>query len=266
MLSIAPAVLILTLYAGWNLEQPVIKELREQSADVDVRPLYGWRLEALLFPDGFAPPSIFDRVTRVISQHEALKPRTVVAIGRLTYAREIAIFRGGGVRGPDVAAWEDLSRLEYLALYNLPEADAALPHVARLPRLRTLVLVGSDVTDDGLAPLSQTRVLRRLELSKTRVGDRALVHVSAIKGLRELYVWNTKVTDAGLAQLERLPDLESLMISGTALSDAGVDSLLRVRSLEFLDVQSTRLTDQGVERLRRGLPRIKEMYSGEAPE
>jgi hypothetical protein len=156
---------------GWRLSSPAIRELVLSRCQVDSDVLLRWpevhrRLDWLDL-------SFTDVDDRVFTQPE------------LTAGQR---------------AW-DIQRLN---LENTQISDAALPVLARMPRLEELDLSNCQVSDQGLSSLAGQRSLKILWLT----GNRG-------------------VTDIALKSLATLPRLQQVELSGTAVSEAGWQALLR---------------------------------------
>ncbi len=156
---------------GWRLSSPAIRELVLSRCQVDSDILLGWpevhrRLDWLdvSFTD------VDDRVFTQPALTEGQRP------------------------------W-DIQRLN---LENTRISDAALPVLARMPRLEELDLSHCQVSDQGVASLAGQRSLKILWLT----GNRG-------------------VTDAALKSLASLPRLQQVELSGTSVSEAGWQALLR---------------------------------------
>jgi hypothetical protein len=84
-----------------------------------------------------------------------------------------------------------------------------MPHLVRLPRLRTLSLEGNEITDRAICELSQAPALWRLFVANTAVTDEGLRTIASFRGLDLLDVRGTRVTLDGVDRLFReRPDLQ----------------------------------------------------------
>jgi len=90
--------------------------------------------------------------------------------------------------------------------------DAALPNVAKMPRVSRLRLENTTVTDQALAPLKQMPKLESLSLYGCPITDAGLPALAEIPSLKHVYLGATKVTPQGLAALkQKAPHLDIVM-------------------------------------------------------
>lgn len=106
-----------------------------------------------------------------------------------------------------------------------PKANAAIDHLAALPRLLILNLSGSDVDDRGLDRVAQLGELQSLNLDWTPVTDAGLAKLTVLRNLEALWLNDTNVTNTGLKSLAQLPKLRRLYVEGTAVDEAGAKQL-----------------------------------------
>lgn len=92
-------------------------------------------------------------------------------------------------------------RIAVLDLARTKITDAALEHIARMPRLARLDLRQTKVTDAGVAQLAGLQNLTSINLFGCEVSDQALTALANIKSLKEIYLFETKATDAGVSKL-----------------------------------------------------------------
>lgn len=92
-------------------------------------------------------------------------------------------------------------RIAVLDLARTKITDAALEHVARMPRLARLDLRQTKITDAGVAQLAGLQNLASINLFGCEVTDQALAALAKIKSLKEIYLFETKATDAGVNKL-----------------------------------------------------------------
>ncbi len=147
--------------------------------------------------------------------------------------------------------------------------DAAMPHVARLPRLKRFFDVRSGLSDAqaarlgdlpeleevilfsskpltgaGLAGLSKLARLKHLNLGVLPVHDQDLAAIAGVASLQTLDVHSAKITDAGLVHLRGLTNLRRLTLTGTRVAD--LKSLVGLKQLQSLDLSGTPITDEGL--------------------
>jgi hypothetical protein len=92
-------------------------------------------------------------------------------------------------------------RIAVLDLARTNITDAALEHIARMPRLARLDLRKTKVTDAGVAQLAGLQNLTSINLFGCEVTDQALAALAKIKSLKEIYLFETKATEAGVSKL-----------------------------------------------------------------
>jgi hypothetical protein len=101
-----------------------------------------------------------------------------------------------------VAALTPLRRhITQLNLAKTQITDAALAHVAAMPKLSRLDLHQTEVSDQGVRRLVGLSELRYLNLYNTDVGDGALDAIANLANLQAVFLWQTGVTDEGVAKL-----------------------------------------------------------------
>ena len=132
-------------------------------------------------------------------------------------------------------------------------------HLRNLRHLEWLDVAGLPVGSDDLEWVGQNRSLTQLMAERTLVDDRFGKTISELSRLAELDLSGTRIGDGALESIAQLSKLESLWISDTNVTDASVHFLSRLRRLELLDVSNTKMTRAGVEKLRRALPKLKEL-------
>jgi Leucine-rich repeat (LRR) protein len=124
--------------------------------------------------------------------------------------------------------------------------DGAMPHIAKLKKLRWLELSSSQVTSQGLAHLAALQQLRHLDLSHTAIDAEGLAHISKLKKLQTLHLSGTKITGEGLAHISKLAKLQSLHLIGTKLASEGLRHIEKLTELQYLNLWSTSIDDDGM--------------------
>lgn len=109
----------------------------------------------------------------------------------------------------------------------------ALPHLARLTRLRRLALPGAALTGERFQELAALTMLDDLDLGQAAI------------------------TDAGLRELAQLGTVKFLNLAGTQITDAGLPLLAKLNRLEYLRLDDTQVSDAGVRALQNALPKCK---------
>ena len=112
--------------------------------------------------------------------------------------------------------------------------------ISRLPSVEEVSVFGSKrgrtIRAEWLKPLVTLPNLRRVEFSQCKIGDEHLRVFGEIANLWFLSVCNC-----------------------SDVSDRGLKHLSRCKALEILDVGNTKVTRKGITRLRRSLPRLKDV-------
>lgn len=120
---------------------------------------------------------------------------------------------------------EDLEKLEWLNVDNVPVSNKGLVCIRNLKQLKGLHLVGAKVTDSGLWKLRRLKQLEYLDLQNTDVGNGALKHLVKMKGLKTLRLVNTRISDTGLVYFAEMRGLENLYLNKTRVTSEGVSWL-----------------------------------------
>lgn len=158
------------------------------------------------------------------------------------------------------AALEPLLALPHLAVLAADAKDDWMPHIARMPHLRSLVAQDTTAGDAGFVALSQSRTLeylwgRRCHNLRTR-GFTALAVLPALRGLS---VSCLRVDDAGISTLPAFPALRELMPMD--VPDAGYRHIARCERLESLVLMYCRdTTDAATEHIT-GLRHLSDYYN-----
>jgi hypothetical protein len=154
------------------------------------------------------------------------------------------------------AALAPLVGLPNLGWLAFDATDLAMPHIARMPRLRFLGCQDTVAGDDGFVALSESNSIeyiwgRRCHNLRTR-GFAALARMPALRGLS---VSCKNVADAGVAVLPTFPALSELMPMD--VPDDGYRHIAHCDRLESLILMYCRETgDAATEHIVR-LPRLK---------
>jgi len=195
----------------------------------------------------------------------------------------------GGSKPPtdnDVRLLTSLPDLEWVILYGSKVTDASLPHLARLPRLKTLSLDATALSRHGLAGLSSCRTLTSLELS--HVTDEKLAGLASLTQLQSLAITHSPVTEDGLSCLKKLTNLEALdlwrvpsligdglkyvphpdkmrrlCVFHAPLTNESLKNVADMRKLRHLTLIATHITDAGLETLG-GLSGLSEVLIANA--
>ena len=139
--------------------------------------------------------------------------------------------------------------------------DAAMRHIAAIPRLRMLMGQGTVASDEGFAALSRSQTVEYIWGRECpNLGGRGFASLARMPSLKGLAVSCKNVDDASLAALPSFPSLRGLMPMD--VSDAGFRHVGRCEQLENLWCMYCRDTgDEATEHLA-GLTRLKTYYAG----
>jgi Leucine-rich repeat (LRR) protein len=169
--------------------------------------------------------------------------------------------------------------LEYLELEGTRLSDAALPHLAKLTKLRYIGLGGTGITSRAVPLLGRLPSLQRADLSRTNLigcdwgamknanqithlllfdaavsdneakGLSNLVNLRLL-GIRRTMAASTELTDAGMVGLREKPHLQYLYVGGQPVTDECLAFLGQSPGLTHLALPRTRVTGTGLHYLR----------------
>lgn len=138
--------------------------------------------------------------------------------------------------------------------------DAAMRHIAAMPRLQRLRIQESAATDDGFALLSRSRSITHIWGRECpQFGNRGFVALSRMPALRGFGIGCKNVEDKALSTLPEFPALRELTPIG--FQDAGFVHVGRCARLERLTCMYCRDTTDAATAHITGL-RIKYYYAG----
>jgi hypothetical protein len=137
-----------------------------------------------------------------------------------------------------------------LALSPTTTADPVLPHVARLPRLKTLDIVAERVSIAGLSHLRALPHLEVLEISVLKVTAADLTPLEHLHQLRGFWLYCPPIRDAELSFLKGFDHLEELALLCPLVTDDALANLKGMSQLSQLKVWDTNITDAGLVHLR----------------
>ncbi|MEO8373266.1 MAG: hypothetical protein ABI806_29035, partial [Candidatus Solibacter sp.] len=139
-------------------------------------------------------------------------------------------------------------------------SDAAMRHIAAIPRLRRLRIQESAATDEGFEALSKSQSLESIWGRECpHFGSRGFVALSKMPALRGFGISCKNVDDAALATLPSFPSLRELTPIG--FTDAGFRHIGGCRQLERLTCMYCRETGDAATEQIAGLP-LKYYYAG----
>ena len=119
--------------------------------------------------------------------------------------------------------------------------DAAIPELAKLPRLAELMITGNP-----------------------RITDRALERLTPAEGLKTLYLNGAAVTDDGLRYLKELPNLQTVGLYHTVITDKGVEYLAGIQPLRDVNLIHTNITSAALDSLT-SLPNLERLETSSEP-
>ncbi|MEX0717848.1 MAG: hypothetical protein WD066_14740 [Planctomycetaceae bacterium] len=148
-----------------------------------------------------------------------------------------------------------------------PLTDAALRHLAHLPKLSEFNLKGAAVTGTGLRHVADPTSVEELSFDDTPITDEGLKTISRFPNLRRLMVWRkSTISDEGLKSLRvcrRLEDLDLALCNSRAITNAVGAALCQLPALESLSLVALPSSDICVDYLLR-MPRLKCVQFGGA--
>jgi len=165
------------------------------------------------------------------------------------------------LRGDDLQCLDGLSNLVYLGCQDSLCDDAAMQHIAALPKLRMLMGQGAVATDEGFECFSRSKTIEYFwgrECPNLKgPGFVALSRMPALKGLA---VSCKDVDDAALASLPDFPSLKELV--PMYVSDDGFRHVGRTQQLESLILMYCRDTTDVATSHITGLASLKKYHAG----
>jgi hypothetical protein len=174
---------------------------------------------------------------------------------------ELDLFRHvTGITSDGFAHLLNLRNLGSLGADGRLSDDAAMTHIAALPRLRRLRAQGTVATDDGFAALSRSKTIEHIWGRECpHLGSRGFVALSTMPALRSLGVSCKHVDDEALSLFPRFPALREL--TPIDVNDAGFRHIGRCERLERLTCMYCRDTTDVATSHIAGLP-LKYYYAG----
>jgi hypothetical protein len=155
----------------------------------------------------------------------------------------------------------ELRNLAFLGCDGKRCNDAAMGHIADIPRLRMLMAQGTVATDDGFEALSRSETIEYIWGRECpNLTGRGFMALTGMPSLRGLAVSCARVDDDALASLPQFRALTALM--PIDVLDAGFRHVGRCARLEHLWCMYCRdTTDAATEHLM-GLSHLKSYYAG----
>ena len=165
------------------------------------------------------------------------------------------------LRGDDLQVLDGLSNLVYLGCQDQLYDDAAMRHIAALPKLRMLMGQGTVATDEGFESFSRSQTVEYFWGRECpNLNGRGFVALSRMPALKGLAVSCKFVDDPALASLPEFPALRELMPMD--VGDDGFRHIGRSRQLESLILMYCRdTTDLATSHIVR-MPALKKYHAG----
>lgn len=138
-----------------------------------------------------------------------------------------------GISADGFAHLVHLPNLESLGCDGELSSDAAMAHIARMPRLRKLRIQETVATDEGFVALSQSKTIESIWGRQCpNLGSRGFIALSKMPALLGLGVGCQNVSDEALSTLPQFPGLRELTPVG--FKDEGFRHIGRCQRLERL--------------------------------
>ena len=165
------------------------------------------------------------------------------------------------LRGEELQCLDGLSNLAYLGCQDSLCDDAAMRHIAALPKLRMLMGQGAVATDEGFRSFSQSRTIEYFwGRDCPNLTGQGFVALSRMPSLKGLAVSCKNVDDAALASLPDFPSLKELV--PIYVTDEGFRHVCRSHQLESLILMYCRDTTDVATGHIVGLPNLKKYHAG----
>lgn len=186
---------------------------------------------------------------KVLQVHDA--PITGAGLALVPQVKSLILGRRTKVQGDGFAPMEGM---QCTVARFIEFDDAALKHVAKMPKLEVLEFPNTAVTDEGVVALKGHPSLSRLALDGVKLGGAGLAALAEAPNLSYLSASGTPITDADLAQIKGSKSLTALLINSTKITDKGLAELEGMTTLKELRIEHTDVTPEGVAKLRQALP------------
>ena len=161
------------------------------------------------------------------------------------------------ISGHALAPLVDLPNLGSL---SFDAKDDAMPHIARMPRLRFLGCQDTAASDDGWVALGASQSIERIWGRRCYgLANRGFLALGRIPTLRYLSVSCRNVDDDAIATLPTFPSLRELMPMD--VPDAGYRHIGRCTSLEALTLMYCRDTTDAATVHITALPRLSQYFA-----
>jgi hypothetical protein len=165
-----------------------------------------------------------------------------------------------GITADGFAHLVELPNLAALGCDGKLSSDAALQHIAAMPRLRKLRMQESVASDEGFAALGRSQTIESIWGREcANFGDRGFLAFSQMASLRGFGIGLGRVSESALSALPRFPALRELTPIG--LRDEGFVHVGGCRALERLTCMYCRETTDRATGHVAGL-KLKYYYAG----
>ncbi len=134
-------------------------------------------------------------------------------------------FMYGEFSGPAMRSLEQLQKLKYLKLFEVPFPRESVASLAKLPELESVYLSAPLLPED-------------------------LAVLGSMTNLKSLTLPGTKLTGEGLKHLTQLKELEHLEADMKLLRDEDMTCFMELPGLRYLDLSNSQVTAEGVAKFR----------------
>jgi hypothetical protein len=135
---------------------------------------------------------------------DGLNDESLVPIGRIAALKSLNL-GDAQVTSAGIKSLSGLKNLETLDLgFTKDVGDAALPVLAKLPKLQVLGLGGTKITDAGIPLLASFKSLKEVKLGATAVTDKGIAALEGCKGLTVVHLGKkTKISPQAIERLKK---------------------------------------------------------------
>lgn len=147
-----------------------------------------------------------------------------------------------------------LPKLKHLYLQRMPLDQVGLGHLGKCTGLESLDLTYCTFPADDLSELRPLTKLAYCGLGFTSIGDKQLSVVADWRNLKRLEL-GENVTDAGMAELKKLKYLDTLVFMKSGVTDAGIVQLVGLPKLRSLHMSHCQLSDELIALLSKDEPK-----------
>jgi hypothetical protein len=150
-----------------------------------------------------------------------------------------------------------VKRVRFVGGRPVNDDDLAIvvPHLARLPALKTLELHSDRVTDRGLSQFAVLTNLEELTVLDSSITDAGVQSLGSLARLKMAAFMRASLTDTSLQTFAKLPKLEVIGVTGSGVTDDGLTHLATLSNLKQLTLFGTTTTDGSLTKLGEQLPK-----------